>query len=420
MTNPFAVNPGGVVQGIGPGPVMGQGIADVLAQMQIGKENQFRQQELQNQMMQQQALQQYYQAQAQAEQQRIAAEAQENLYKREGLAQRGRAVQNYMGGQPGVVQPGQSTMPQQDSGNIFRDLTAGGSAAIGGQQGYDRLFNGVAPENVPDALGDLKNAQDLLPQAPKPPELPTSAKEMQFMQHLQQADPSGASAKFFYENWVKKQPGVVVNTGDAKAESAYAVETAKSDVAVQAESIKQANLAAKSFPAMSEAYKLVPRSITGFGAQQVLTLARIAGAVGFKPSNDAAADTQTLGKLMGNNVLAKLQTRALGSNTAVSEGDRIFMERNAGYDITLTPQAIKRIIRIEMGLNLETMLSAKLELQQAFKDRVESRGVIQGKIDLIDKKFNPLWNEYWKVMSQEQKEESGSAGDVVNSLFPAR
>jgi hypothetical protein len=99
---------------------MGQGIADVLAQMQIGKENQYRQQELQNQMMQQQALQQYYQAQAQAEQQRIAAKAQEDLYVREGLKQRGQAVQNFMTGQPGVVQPGQTTMPQQDSGNILR------------------------------------------------------------------------------------------------------------------------------------------------------------------------------------------------------------------------------------------------------------------------------------------------------------
>jgi hypothetical protein len=419
MTNPFAVNPGGVVQGIGPGPVMGQGIADVLAQMQIGKENQFRQQELQNQMMQQQALQQYYQAQAQAEQQRIAADAQEALYVREGQRQRGQAVQNYMTGQPGVVQPGQTTMPQQDSGNIFRDLTAGGSAAIGGQQGYDRLFNGVAPEHVPDALGDLQNAQKLMAQ-PAGPELPTSAKEMQFIQSLV-ASGNTAGAQFFYDNWVKKQPGVVVNNIPGKVETAFGVKTGELDATRNAEIFKDVANASASIPAMTEAYKYVDRAFTGFGANQLVGLARAAGATGFKPVGDKVADTQTMLKLLREQTLAYLQTRALGSGTAISDKDREFMERQSAADITMEPLAIKRIIRINMGVALEKMISTKIELQQQMQTYPEptSQRQIQGKIDMIDRKLADPWTQYWKIYSQEQKNET-DPNAIMNSLFPTR
>jgi hypothetical protein len=418
MTNPFAVNPGGVVQGIGPGPVMGQGIADVLAQMQIGKENQFRQQELQNQMMQQQALQQYYQAQAQAEQQRIAAEAQESLYKREGLRQGGQAVQNYLGtqGQPGVFQPGATTTPQPGE-NIYRDTLQGGANLIGGAQGLDRALNGVSPENIPDALKSLQDAQALLPQAPAPPK-PTD--DMQNIAQLAQMmgrplnDPEVIRT---YRTMITPQPGTVVNVGD-KVQSAHAVETAKLDAGAEQESYKNAGLAASSIAPMAEAYKLVNRSFTGFGANQLVGLARLAGVAGFKPSGDRAADTQVMMKLMGNNVLAKLQTRALGSNTAVSEGDRKFMERNAGYDITLQPSAIKRIIRIEMGINLEKMITTKLELQKAMTtyDDPDSRRQLQGKIDLIDSKLAQPWNEYWKIYSQEQAEETSGSNIDPNAI----
>jgi hypothetical protein len=410
MTNPFQVSPGGVVQGIGPGPIMGQGIADVLAQMQIGKENQFRQQELQNQMMQQQALAEYYRAQAEAEQQRIAAEAQENLYKREGLAQRGRAVQNYMQGQPGVVQPGQSTTPQ-DSGNIFRDLTAGGSAAIGGQQGYDQLFNGVSPENVPDALGDLKDAKAVMA-PPAAPELPTSAKEMQFLQHLQQADPSGASAKFFYDNWVKKQPGVVVNNLTGQQETEHGKKTSENIANRSAELYKDANNAAASMPSMMEAYKLVPRTPAGFGANQAVFMHRVLGRLGIQVSKEAAADSQTMIKLLRDQTLKLLETRALGSGTAVSEKDREFMERQSAADLSLEPDAIRRIIRINMGAALERMISTRLELQQEQRDFPATKG-IQGRIDMINRKLEPVLSEYWKMRAEEDKREAQLKMDIL-------
>jgi hypothetical protein len=382
--------------------------------MQIGKENQFRQQELQNQMMQQQALQQYYQAQAQAEQQRIAADAQEALYVREGQRQRGQAVQNYMTGQPGVVQPGQTTMPQQDSGNIFRDLTAGGSAAIGGQQGYDRLFNGVAPEHVPDALGDLQNAQKLMAQ-PAGPELSTDAKTYNYYKTL-----PPALQPEFKRLFLDKQPGVVVNTGD-KVESAFGIETGKLDATRNAEIFKDVANASASIPAMTEAYKYVDRAFTGFGANQLVGLARAAGATGFKPVGDKVADTQTMLKLLREQTLAYLQTRALGSGTAISDKDREFMERQSAADITMEPLAIKRIIRINMGVALEKMISTKIELQQQMQTYPEptSQRQIQGKIDMIDRKLADPWTQYWKIYSQEQKNET-DPNAIMNSLFPTR
>jgi hypothetical protein len=364
--------------------------------------------------MQQQALQQYYQAQAQTEQQRIAAKAQEDLYVREGLKQRGQAVQNFMTGQPGVVQPGQSTMPQQDSGNIFRDLAAGGSAAIGGQQGYDRLFNGVSPENVPDALGDLQNAQKLMAQ-PAGPDLPTSAKEMLFLQQLP------PELRKQYWEMVGPKPGVTVNNIPGKVETAFGVETSKLDATRNAETFKDVNNAAASLPAMTEAYKYVDRAFTGFGANQLMALARAGGATGFKPVGDKVADTQTMLKLLREQTLAYLQTRALGSGTAISDKDREFMERQSAADITMEPLAIKRIIRINMGVALEKMISTKMEYQQqqqTYPDPTSTRQ-IQGKIDMIDRKLLEPWTQYWKIYSQEQKNET-DPNAIMNSLFPTR
>jgi hypothetical protein len=242
---------------------------------------------------------------------------------------------------------------------------------------------------------------------------------MQFLQHLQQSDPSGASAKFFYDNWVKKQPGVVVNTGD-KVETAFGVETGKLDAARNAETFKDVSNAAGSIPSMVEAYKMVPRSATGWGAYQVAGVARIVGKLGYKPGKDLAADTQVMVKLLRDGVIAQLQTRALGSGTAVSDPDRVFMERQSAADITLEPTTIKKIIRINMGLALEKMISTKLEYQQQMATYPQAAQQIQGKIDMIDRKMAQPWTDYWKMISKEQEMESGSTGDVVNSLFPAR
>jgi hypothetical protein len=96
------------------------------------------------------------------------------------------------------------------------------------------------------------------------------------------------------------------------------------------------------------------------------------------------------------------------------------MERQSAADITLEPTTIKKIIRINMGLALEKMISTKLEYQQQMATYPQAAQQIQGKIDMIDRKMAQPWTDYWKMISKEQEMESGSTGDVVNSLFPAR
>jgi hypothetical protein len=272
-----------------------------------------------------------------------------------------------------------------------------------GEQALSSIFTGVAPENMPAAVEAVQAVQ------PKPPELPVSAKEFQFMQQL-----PPELAKFFYDNWVKKQPGVVVNTGD-KVETAYGTEMAKTDVQAQAKMVDESKTAAASFPAMAEAYKLVDKSFTGFGANALLGLSRAANATGFKPTGDKVADTQTMVKLLRDGVIAQLQTRALGSGTAVSDADRVFMERQAGADITVDPTTIKRIIRINVGTAIERMVTAKLELEQAKIDHPESARILDGKIKAIESRMKPIWDQYQNMLGDDSEDgrQSQDAGRLL-------
>jgi hypothetical protein len=433
MTNPFAVNPGGVVQGIGPGPIMGQGIADVLAQMQIGKENQFRQQELQNQMMQQQALQQYYQAQAQAEQQRIAAEAQENIYKREGLAQQGRAVQNFMGaqGQPGVFQPGAAPMggggmPQQPGnftqagmssamttpGNIFRDTLQGGAAAIGGQPGYNRIFEGVAPENIPGALEALQNAQSLLPQAPEAPELPTTAKEYLFLQQL------SPEQRAQYWKMVGPKPGSVTNVNVGGQPTPFSEEFDKGAAKGTMSATDAAGEAFRSLAVVDEAHRLLSKGnvLTGFFAKPALSAYRMAASLGVPDAKLKTADTQTMLKLAGEATFTYLRSRDLGSGTAVSDGDREFAYTLSGRDLTQDKVALLRTLRINYGTGLMKQGDAMATLAKRAQQFPERAPQISQDVADIQNKYDFSWGTYARML----KQEGVTAGEIMEKMTFSR
>lgn len=430
---------GGAIMDPGLGATLASSVAQVLSAQQQQRENQFRQQQLAQVAQQQQALQAYYEGQVSIQSREQTAREGELSAKRMAMAQVGSAQARAMGlGGPPVQQtsPGQAPVGNEtvnpNAGNMtqgmggiagqepgpFQQVLSGGANALGGaasgEQALSSIFTGVAPENMPDAVAAVQAVQ------PKPPELPVSAKEFQFMQHLNSLDP--AAAQFFYENWVKKQPGVVVNTGD-KVETAYGTEMAKSDVQAQAKMVDESKTAAASFPAMAEAYKLVDKSFTGFGANAILGLSRAANATGFKPTGDKVADTQTMVKLLRDGVIAQLQTRALGSGTAVSDADRVFMERQAGADITVDPTTIKRIIRINVGTAIERMVTVKKELEQAKIDHPESARILDGKIKMIESRMKPIWDQYQNMLGDEAKMDATTrmqAGSSGDQLFPAR
>lgn len=394
-------------QSQGPG-FFGSIAADVIAAMQQQKENEFRLQQLAQQQAQQQALAEYYQGTLgvqNREQDRLAADQQQKIG---AQRQVGQAQQAALGmGQPPTSQPvstvGNTTQSQPPG--EFKQILGGGGQAIG-TQGMQAIFGGVAPENMSAAVEGVGKVQDL---APKTPELATSGKEYEFAQHLMQVDPSGKSAKFFMDNWVpQKGPQTVINNIPAKGATKFSEtlgdEQAKEVMDVQ----KQARTATQSIPALKEAYGLVDKSITGLGANQILALARVAGTV-YKPSGDRVADTQTMVKLLREQTLAYLQTRALGSGTAVSDKDREFMERMSGADITLDPAAIKRIIRVNVGSTIMKVQDAISTLRDRARDYPDNAAQLQAQANSMEKRLQPMWMEYAKMINGESGYVNGVA-----------
>lgn len=398
MSNPFAVQPGGVIQGQGVGGSIASGIAGVLAQMQTTKENQFRMQELANAQAQQQALQAYYEAQARAQQQELAMKAGEQAIVREGQAQVGAAQRAAL---LGIQQP--------DTQGIFSQVLQDGAQLARPGLSLPSLFTGVSNQNLPAAIQGVQEVQKL---TPKPEDFGADPKKMEYWQHLQRTDP--AAAKVFYENFIKKQPPVQVNVGQ-KAETAYAVEGAKADIAVRTEVEKAARQAIQSMPSISEAYKVLSRgqAFTGLGAKQKLFAARVAAAVGVPDADLRAADSQTLWRLTGETTLSYLRSRDLGSGTAVSNSDRDYMAALAGQDLTQQPLALRKTMRINFGSLIYKQFEAINELKNQAIAHPESATQNLTRAAAIQRQYEVGWKEYAKMLAEEGVAES----DILQRLI---
>lgn len=410
MTNPFQVNPGGAIQQGNTGTAIAQGLAGVLAQMQQDKENQFRMQELQNQMAQQQALQKYYEALARAQQDELNLKAGEQMLERAGRQQVGQAQRRALGGAPGVFQPSMSTTK-----SIFQDILQGGASVL--PENLSPIFGGVADENLPEAVKGVQEVQQLQAQ-PKGPELATSSKEFEYYNRLQQTSPERAA--MYKTLFLDPKPTTQITNIAGQGESEFSKEWAKAQVAVLTAGEKEARTAVQSFPALTEAYGLVGKSFTGFGANQVLGLARAIGVGVPKLTSDKVANTQTLMKLTRDQVISYLQTRALGSGTAVSDADRVFMERQAGADISLDPFTIKRIIRINVGTGIERMELAIKDLREQAMAYPQNAVQLEQKAKNLEARLNTIRAKYAEMQTAESKTGGLGPSGVVDSLFPMR
>jgi hypothetical protein len=166
----------------------------------------------------------------------------------------------------------------------------------------------------------------------------------------------------------------------------------------------------------------VNKSFTGFGANQVVGLGRVVNALGgdFKARGKTVEDSQTLLKLTREQTLAYLQTRALGSGTAVSDADRVFMERMSGADLTLEPTTIKRIIRINVGSAIMRQTDAIEALMQAAQANPAEAAKLRAKAFSIQRRLDPIWAEYSKMQKDEADQNSVDVNGVMQSAFPAR
>jgi hypothetical protein len=411
MSNPFAVNPGGVIQDPGTGSAIAGGIASVLAAQQAQQEQQYRLQQLALQQQQQAALAQYYQGQVanqQAEQQRLTTRDQAEQRAR---AQAGGAMQRAVGmGQPSMATQQTSMAPgampgQPVAGNPLQEALEGGAAATGGAQGLSAIFGNVDPENMGAAVEGVQQVQQL---APKPEALPTSAQEMEYLKRLASRDP--AQAKLYYDTFLApKGPQTVINNVSGEGETEFSKQLAKSQVEMLSKGENEARQAASSFPQIDQAYKLVDKAFTGFGANAVLNLARAANVAlpdGYKVGADKVRDSQLVVKLLRDQTLSYLQTRALGSGTAVSDKDREFMERQSGADLALEGSSIKRIIRINVGTALMRTTEAIQDLRDQAIAYPKNAQQLNAKAANLQRKHDVMWKRYSEML---QDEEAGTS-----------
>jgi hypothetical protein len=435
MTNPFQVSPSGtVIQGQGDFGAVAQGIGGVLSAMQQSRENQFRMQELANAQAQQQALERYYQAQSAAEQQRQNLAAGSALIEREGKAQVGGVLRRILGGDldltppstttsvpsrnggaqmpPGVMAPGARGLnarpPAADaSAGVFQQLISSAAGAL--DPSMARVLQGVSDENVPAAVDAVRGLQ------PKPEELPTAGKEFQFLRHLAQTDP--AAAKFFYEGWIQKQPGVTVNNIPAKGQTAFAVKDAENQAASLAKAEEAARGAVAAMPQITEAYGILRdgRAYLGLGAKQKLFAGRVAAALGVPSAEMRTSNTQTLWRLAGETTLSYLRSRDLGSGTAVSNSDRDYMASLSGQDLTMQPVALRRTMRINFGALIMKQADAIAQLKAQAIDNPEMATSLLRRERTITRQYEAGWKQYARMLAGEGITEAEIRSRMVES-----
>jgi hypothetical protein len=276
-----------------------------------------------------------------------------------------------------------------------------------------QALQGVAPENIPGAVAALKEAQGLItvPTAPKAVDPTTDMQNLGTILRLNNIDPDNPASwtpqqlQFAQKTAMqlmgpKPTTQVNVNSGENAFDKPYQEQQAKAI----SEAEDRSRQAYQAMPSIVEYYGMIGKSFTGFGAKEKLKLSRIATAMGVAPEDikEAAGDTQVLMKLSGDQVLAYLRTRALGSGTAVSDQDRVFMERMSGMDITQEPKALRKTARINLGSGVMTMDETIAQLrEQAEYASPKTRAQILKRASSIESRLKQTWGQYGRMLQDE-------------------
>ena len=67
---------------------------------------------------------------------------------------------------------------------------------------------------------------------------------------------------------------------------------------------------------------------------------------GFRESDDQVANTQAFMIMQARETLAILQSKALGSGNSITENDKLFAQKIAGGDQTVTEEGLRKIIKM--------------------------------------------------------------------------
>lgn len=135
--------------------------------------------------------------------------------------------------------------------------------------------------------------------------------------------------------------------GQAPVEAILAEGAARRDVATGDVTAQRSREAPERVRRYEEALALIPKAITGFGADARVAAARVAAASGNQDARNAVAATEVYQNLIGRDIGAIVRDMVGSAN--ISNSDRDLATRIAGGDTNITPQALTRIVNYELS-----------------------------------------------------------------------
>lgn len=219
---------------------------------------------------------------------------------------------------------------------------------------------------------------------------------------LQGMDPAAGSKDFRQLIMpAPNQTNVNVNT---KGRTAYAEARGKGLAEGDIQAAGDAQKGLKAITSAIKARGLVDRSFTGAGANAKLNASRLMNALGLPVNKDEVVNTQELVRYAQEGTLALLGTRVLGSGTAVSDQDRAYVQSLSGENITRDPAALKKIFRVNVGLQVMQVEDAVAALRQRAREYPDEATSLLAQAQTLDDKLRPMRNAYNGMLREEHQQ----------------
>ena len=177
----------------------------------------------------------------------------------------------------------------------------------------------------------------------------------QGMVAVNKRDPTDAKLiKINGETVMPFKNGQTINVGDQTPQFNKSLGEAQAKKVVESQTAAKG--AANQLDTIAEGEKLLNSGMyTGTGATFQVGVGQALQKMGFTAKDDAAANAQAYGAIMGKQVGEMV--KQFGSGTSISDGDRIYAERMAAGDINLDEQAMRKILRINKEAALKLIRS---------------------------------------------------------------
>lgn len=131
-------------------------------------------------------------------------------------------------------------------------------------------------------------------------------------------------------------------------------EFAKNNTEFLFEKRSQASDARKTLNSITRAQQLLDGgAITGFGANWILGMGKALQRVGINVAEDAIANTEAFAAAQAIQVAQIIKN--FGAGTGLSDADRVFAQKAAGQEITMTEASIRRILEINSQVAKEAI-----------------------------------------------------------------